>query len=588
MANKAVHWGGADGDYMQFGAWGADHLFINGISIELWLYVATADVKVGRQDLASPNFSDSRVGLFLDGARPRFSLFSDGIKSAIASTDITLDGWNHIVGTFQPIGDNTNLYIYLNGVQTVGDSAWEVVSDGATLIRYAGQASGLTNTGLHGSIDELRFWNKGLSQAEVSVLYNSGDGLYLPTDLTNLVAGYHFDDDLVDYSGNGLDGVMGGDTSYIDGHVVPSVTSLGQINKSEILGYDREYNFSITENLSNTDYRTLDICAIDSTHVWRSVTDDMTNLLGYLDIYNGEGWVRHTTLPSQHYVYGISAVDANHVWAAVHAEVPTGHGDVYFFDGEDWTVSYTINTYHMRDVCALDANHVWAVGDNGTIVFWDGNTWTPQVSGTTNALWCICAVDATHVWVGGLNKILFFDGNTWTTQLTDLDMQFENIEAADATHVWVSSPTFTDKTLLFFDGNTWANISADLPASEYDYPGDVNGIYVYSPTSVFVAHLINGISYFNGLTWEKQAAPRDYPPNQEWYVQYDAIDGVDDEGVWFGGRAGATVLGEFVSEVPIRFAYWMDIDSAQIQIGGVWKDISEFQIQVNGAWKDMV
>ena len=87
---------------------------------------------------------------------------------------LTSGTWEHIVFVYTGGDDDlvTSYKIYINGISQVVTRRANVVGGSASLNRI-----GKENTGAFpGDIDDVRVYNKELSQAEVDAIYNSGDG----------------------------------------------------------------------------------------------------------------------------------------------------------------------------------------------------------------------------------------------------------------------------------------------------------------------------------------------------------------------------------------------------------------------------
>lgn len=115
----------------------------------------------------------------------RFRIGASGAAEArIDSTATTLlDGtWHHVVVTYDGAGTASGLKLYVDGVEghtVVADALAGNATDNLNSMlmgRWGG--SGLF---LNGYLDEISMWDKELTQAEVTELYNSG----VPDDLAN-------------------------------------------------------------------------------------------------------------------------------------------------------------------------------------------------------------------------------------------------------------------------------------------------------------------------------------------------------------------------------------------------------------------
>ena len=108
----------------------------------------------------------------------QFGLFSDGSnggRSETVNTSATLStsAWTHVVITF---GTNGVGKIYLNGS---ADSTFDLTEDDASHVDSGGLRIGSDGGAsfFNGKIDEVAFWDEALTDAEVTALYNSGNGL---------------------------------------------------------------------------------------------------------------------------------------------------------------------------------------------------------------------------------------------------------------------------------------------------------------------------------------------------------------------------------------------------------------------------
>ncbi|MFT7679635.1 MAG: glucose/arabinose dehydrogenase [Planctomycetota bacterium] len=136
---------------------------------------------------------------FFDG---RMRLYA-GTDRVVANTPIVPDEWTHVA----LVRENDALSIYTNGVLD-GTGSWTGVFEPEVLGR--GRLGALTE----GTLDEMRLWNVARSAAEI--LANMNGDLAAPQH--GLLAAWRFDDFLIDqtvrdFSGNGLNGVRGGDSA---------------------------------------------------------------------------------------------------------------------------------------------------------------------------------------------------------------------------------------------------------------------------------------------------------------------------------------------------------------------------------------
>ena len=169
--------------------------FLNNLTeftVEGWV---NTDVTVGNVALFGQN-NVVEVG-FLNN---KVELYSIGIRSGncVSNIDYPIDGkWHHIAGT----GDYTRMKIYIDGIL---QREWVYDSPPKTDQRVTnyGSSTYLTRIGRQvfddtdlqpftGQIVKVGFWNRALTQAEITALAGGGFHDYTTTD-AGLIAGYNF------------------------------------------------------------------------------------------------------------------------------------------------------------------------------------------------------------------------------------------------------------------------------------------------------------------------------------------------------------------------------------------------------------
>lgn len=118
----------------------------------------------------------------------RFRLYDNStsayIQSQINATVTSWEGsWKHIVATYDGDSAANGLTIYVDGssaTQTTSDSGTYTAMENTTAALNMGRSERGSQY-FDGKIDEVSLWDKELSSAEVTSLYNSG----VPTDLSN-------------------------------------------------------------------------------------------------------------------------------------------------------------------------------------------------------------------------------------------------------------------------------------------------------------------------------------------------------------------------------------------------------------------
>jgi len=125
-------------------------------------------------------------------------------KYVTSLASVTDGNWHHGVAVY----DNTNIYFYIDGVLQGTDSSSSVTTFANTAYEFGTYSSSWKYSGI---LDEVRIYNRALSSAEVSQLYNYAPGP---------VAYYNFDEGVgttaFDSSGNGNNGVWSGTGTHWD------------------------------------------------------------------------------------------------------------------------------------------------------------------------------------------------------------------------------------------------------------------------------------------------------------------------------------------------------------------------------------
>lgn len=156
------------------------------VTVSAWIHTSNVSQNAGlvskwQQGGNAANHFLLVLGQDVANARASFGIQqSDGTGKLVpGATNIIANAWTHLVG----VADGRNVLFYLNGKV-----------DGSTT--YDGTMSTFANAGAqncrigclrsdtvylyNGNIDEVGFWNRGLSPSEVQRLYNNGAGMSHP------------------------------------------------------------------------------------------------------------------------------------------------------------------------------------------------------------------------------------------------------------------------------------------------------------------------------------------------------------------------------------------------------------------------
>ncbi len=163
----------------------------NNFTFSAWVY-STGD-ETDQLILGKRNVSPTRSAyLKLDGSKRLQFYLNDGSECVDQEgTSFPGDQWVHVI--FMRNGTTYSLYRDGNLVKNK-----TCLSTGSSFDGPDFEIGGLTNSpatyGWNGSIDEVAFYNKTLSSAEISALYNSGTGYSHTGEETGLAAVWHMDE----------------------------------------------------------------------------------------------------------------------------------------------------------------------------------------------------------------------------------------------------------------------------------------------------------------------------------------------------------------------------------------------------------
>lgn len=154
-------------------------------SISLWVKPSsTTGYLVGKtSDIAG----DYEWEIILVSGKLRFNIYSDGLSTSKivrnANTSLSLSTWYNIICTYDGSGTIEGVNIYLNNINDNSGSSGVVGTYNG--VAYTSSPLRISNdedntSVFNGIIDELCIWkNRELSQSEVTLIYNNGNGLEL-------------------------------------------------------------------------------------------------------------------------------------------------------------------------------------------------------------------------------------------------------------------------------------------------------------------------------------------------------------------------------------------------------------------------
>jgi hydrogenase maturation factor HypE len=95
---------------------------------------------------------------------------SSGEKGTVGSTALPLNTWSHLAGTY----DGATLRLYVNGVLAASQPYTGSIITSSGALRLGGNA--VWGEYFTGRIDEVRIYNRALSQSEIQVDMNTAVG----------------------------------------------------------------------------------------------------------------------------------------------------------------------------------------------------------------------------------------------------------------------------------------------------------------------------------------------------------------------------------------------------------------------------
>ena len=177
--DKALSFDGVD-DYVNSG----DFTSLTGaITVSAWIYATQAPTSQGRTAVSTYRYNSGgctqrgwNFGADWTGTYFQFRVQqSTGVCSASASDGSyfanELNEWHHMVGVFSP---NNSIKLYKDGVLIVNNSTTlSGIDYQAGDILRIGRRSAESQSYFAGLIDEVRIYNRALSAAEISAIYNA-------------------------------------------------------------------------------------------------------------------------------------------------------------------------------------------------------------------------------------------------------------------------------------------------------------------------------------------------------------------------------------------------------------------------------
>jgi len=171
----------------------------NDFSVSFWVYPTSAPNN--NQVIINWAIWPNTSGFVVNYGEENFGFFLGGFEEAFNYYPPTMfNVWHHVV----IVRTSGTANFYVNGISR-GTANWNYdFTDG---LWYIGRAQDVEGYFLNGTLDEMGVWNRALSGAEVTALYNSGAGIAYPfasqpSLLSNISAYWNFNDTLNDQTAN--------------------------------------------------------------------------------------------------------------------------------------------------------------------------------------------------------------------------------------------------------------------------------------------------------------------------------------------------------------------------------------------------
>jgi hypothetical protein len=182
VMNKAVRFVNGSSQYINFGNPTALNFGTGSFSISLWSYRlqnAAANLRIISKGSENNTIDTAGWACWGGNSNVSFAINPGGTRSIISTTDaITTNQWFHVVAVAERGG---NMQLWINGVSNVLAAAAATPSgsvSGATNVCLANSFGLLATAGLNGAVDDVRIYNRALTQAEIARLWNGGIGTH--------------------------------------------------------------------------------------------------------------------------------------------------------------------------------------------------------------------------------------------------------------------------------------------------------------------------------------------------------------------------------------------------------------------------
>ncbi|MGK5094520.1 LamG-like jellyroll fold domain-containing protein [Deltaproteobacteria bacterium TL4] len=186
VANKAYSFNGSS-NYIALPSGFKD--FTGGITVSVWAYPAALNYWSRFIDFGNGASSDN-ILLANEGSSSTLTFVSFSASSELTRTSVSssigLNQWQHFVAVNDTLG---NVYLFKNGVKIATGTSTGLPKNVTRNNNYIGKSNWSVDGYYSGKIDDLRIYNRALSAAEVSALYETEKPVTTSTASTVLQPG---------------------------------------------------------------------------------------------------------------------------------------------------------------------------------------------------------------------------------------------------------------------------------------------------------------------------------------------------------------------------------------------------------------
>lgn len=385
----------------------------------------------------------------------QFSIANQAVYAG-STTTLTTNRWYHVSATY----DGRAIRIYIDGVLDSTTLATGTIDNHGGVLNIGWDPA--SGSPFYGSIDETRIYNRALSPAEVSQLYNFAPG---PVGYWNFEEGS--ENTINDTSGNGLTGTLAGTAAWTEGKVGKTVQLDGSNNVVTFTATNSMTVFTASAWIKTTSTGLMNVFSGGNDAAWYPSVQS-----GYVRWFDGNNWRSSTTYVADgqwHYATYVFNQGAYYIYVDGKLEYNNTagngtHTSGYFsrigdisgggrkFNGkiDEVRIYNYARTQKQIQEDMLAGGNVLAerarINSSGIVGYWDfdeGNGTTANNSGaggnTLNGTLTNMAAPATSTsgWTnsGKMNKGLVFDGsNDYVTMGNQSQLTFTGPFAVSA---WV-------------------------------------------------------------------------------------------------------------------------------------------------------